>query len=197
MRSVEISNKQIIEAGEALQEDGREVTAFGLRTKIGGGNAKRLWEVWNHHVVEAGTTHGETPVPLPAEVEQSFQLLSTALVTMLKRAAMELNSLAVRTSEQRIVEALRQTGEQSEKSARDMSEAAQAVDALELELETSHGACVELEIKIVKLTEELSSAQHEGARLRGQLEATKEQQAAILCELQRWKAAEDGKAFGN
>lgn len=78
-----------------------------------------------------------------------------------------------------------------------MSEAAQAVDALELELETSHGACVELEIKIVKLTEELSSAQHEGARLRGQLEATKEQQAAILCGLQRWKAAEDGKAFGN
>lgn len=196
MRSVEISNEQIIEAGEALKADGRDVTAFGLRTKIGGGNAKRLWEVWNQHVVQTGTPHGEAPVPLPAEVEQSFETLSTELARMLKRAAIELNSLAVKTAEQRIVEALRQAGEQSEKAARDMNEAAQAVDALELELEDSRNVCKELEIKIARLTDELFKAQHDGARLSGQLEATKEQQAAIFCELQRWKASEQGNALG-
>ena len=42
MRPAEFPAEAIIEAGQALQAAGRNVTGFALRQKVGGGNPTRL-----------------------------------------------------------------------------------------------------------------------------------------------------------
>ncbi|MGO4801226.1 DNA-binding protein [Pseudomonas sp. W22_MBD1_FP4] len=46
MRPVEVTEKQIVDAGNQLVGEGRAVTANALRGKIGAGNPRRLIAVW-------------------------------------------------------------------------------------------------------------------------------------------------------
>ena len=50
MRPAEFPVEAIIEAGQALQAAGRNVTGFALRQKVGGGNPTRLRQVWDEHL---------------------------------------------------------------------------------------------------------------------------------------------------
>lgn len=50
MRPAEFPAEAIIEAGQALQAAGRNVTGFALRQKVGGGNPTRLKQVWDDHI---------------------------------------------------------------------------------------------------------------------------------------------------
>jgi len=45
MRPAEFAPEAIIDAGQALQAAGRNITGFALRQKVGGGNPSRLKQV--------------------------------------------------------------------------------------------------------------------------------------------------------
>lgn len=46
MRPAIFEPEQIITASEALQQEGRSITGFALRNRVGGGNLGRLKQIW-------------------------------------------------------------------------------------------------------------------------------------------------------
>ena len=50
MRPAEIPTEAIIEAGMELRAMGRNITGFGLRKQVGGGNPDRLKQVWDEYI---------------------------------------------------------------------------------------------------------------------------------------------------
>lgn len=56
MRPATYEPEQIIEAGLALQAEGRNITGFALRSRIGGGNPGCLRQIWDEHL--ASQMHG-------------------------------------------------------------------------------------------------------------------------------------------
>ena len=50
MRPATFEPQQIIEAGLALQAEGRNITGFALRNRVGGGNPGRLKQVWDEYL---------------------------------------------------------------------------------------------------------------------------------------------------
>ncbi|EEI8360625.1 DNA-binding protein, partial [Salmonella enterica] len=49
MRPATYEPEQIIEAGLALQAEGRNITGFALRNQVGGGNPTRLRQIWDEY----------------------------------------------------------------------------------------------------------------------------------------------------
>ncbi|EBW3990025.1 hypothetical protein DPJ14_25275, partial [Salmonella enterica subsp. enterica serovar Enteritidis] len=49
MRPATFEAEQIIEAGLALQAEGKRITGFGLRNRTGGGSPARLKQVWDEY----------------------------------------------------------------------------------------------------------------------------------------------------
>src|SRR5574344_2731958 len=122
MRPADITSDQIIEAGQALQAAGRNVTGFALRQRLGGGNANRLKQLWEEHVASQAVARVEPVAELPIEVAEQLKADSEALIERLARLAVELNDRAVKAAERRVAELVRSTGEQREQMERELAD---------------------------------------------------------------------------
>lgn len=75
---IAVTDAQIVAAGNALVNQGRAVSASGLRAAIGAGDPARLFGVWQRHIANAPLLSG-----LPGEVEhlvaQSTSEIASAL----------------------------------------------------------------------------------------------------------------------
>ena len=58
MRPAEYQEADIIKAGQKLQREGRTVTVFGIRNTLGGGNPRRIGEIWSQYI--ANEKQGQT-----------------------------------------------------------------------------------------------------------------------------------------
>ena len=114
MRPVEFTAEQIVEAGQALQVAGRNITGFALRQKVGGGNPSRLKQVWDEHINSQAVTRAEPVAELPIEVAEEVAAVTKALTEGLATLAVELNDKAVKAAERRVAEVIRTAGEQRE-----------------------------------------------------------------------------------
>ena len=65
MRPAEFTPESIIEAGQALQAAGRNITGFALRQRVGGGNPSRLKQVWDEYISAQAVAKAE-PVAVAA-----------------------------------------------------------------------------------------------------------------------------------
>lgn len=135
MRPVEFEAKDIIEAGLSLQSEGRNVTGFAIRARIGGGRADRLIEVWKEYKATEAAVTAEPVVELPVELEEEVRGLSSALTERLFKIATELNDKAVRAAERRITEISRAAGENTAQAERELADASRIVEDLEESLE--------------------------------------------------------------
>lgn len=169
MRPAEISNESIIEAGLALQEAGRNITGFALRQKIGAGNPSRLKQVWDEHVNSHATTPAEPVAELPIEVAEAMAAVTKELTDRLATLAVELNDKAVKAAERRVTEVVRAAGEQREQAERELADAAQTVDELELKLEERATAFGVLETKLTDANTSNQAQAVELAQLRERL----------------------------
>ncbi|WP_445370057.1 DNA-binding protein (plasmid) [Methylomonas sp. HW2-6] len=170
-RPADITDDQIIEAGKALTKANRNVTGFALRKLTGGGDPKRLKEVWDRHNAAQAVTNSEPVVELPLEVAESLAVLTKGLVDKINVLALELNDRAVKTQERRVADVLRAAREQQAQSERELADASQAVDELEAML-------ADEKVRVGELTKRLTEAQAanqlqavELATLRERLEA--------------------------
>lgn len=136
MRPVTFEPQQIIEAGLALQTDGRNITGFALRNRVGGGNPGRLKQVWDEYVSSQTEVTTEPVAELPVEVAEEVKAVSSALAERISQLATELNDKAVRAAERRVAEVTRAAGEQTAQAERELADAAQTVDDLEETLDT-------------------------------------------------------------
>lgn len=203
MRPVEFAPEAIIQAGLALQAIGRNITGFALRQKVGGGNPSRLKQVWDEHLASQSVVNVEPVAELPLEVAEEVALVTKALTERLVAMAVDLNDKAVKAAERRVHEVVRSAGEQRAQAERELADASQTVDELEIKLdeasEAAEGLAVSLRmgqahqqtqaIELAQLHERLAAVeaerfrfQHEAQGLRAELAQQKEQSLRVLAE---------------
>ena len=169
MRPAEISNDAIIEAGQALQAAGRNITGFALRQKVGGGNPSRLIQVWKEHVSSQTVAQAEPVAELPVEVAEVVAGVSKELTDRLAALAVELNDKAVKAAERRVAEVVRAAGEQREQAERELADAAATVEDLETKLDTTEEHARELNAKLAQVQAEHQAQAVELAQVRERL----------------------------
>jgi len=147
MRPVEFTDEQVVEAGRTLQAQGRNITGFALRQKVGGGNPTRLKQVWDEHINSQTTAKAEPVAELPVEVAEEVASVTKALTERLAALAVELNDKAVKAAERRVHEVVRAAGEQREQAERELADASQTVDDLENKLDEAASAAAALRQK--------------------------------------------------
>lgn len=91
MRPATYEPEQIIEAGLALQAEGRNITGFALRNQVGGGNPTRLRQIWDEYQASQSTVVTEPVAELPVEVAEEVKAVSAALSERITQLATELN----------------------------------------------------------------------------------------------------------
>lgn len=79
MRPAIFEPQQIIEAGLALQAEGRNITGFALRNRVGGGNQGRLKQVWDEYLLSQTEVTAKSVAELPVEVAEEVAAVSSAL----------------------------------------------------------------------------------------------------------------------
>ncbi|EMQ7510921.1 DNA-binding protein [Escherichia coli] len=136
MRPAIFEPQQIVEAGLALQAEGRNITGFALRNRVGGGNPGRLKQVWDEYISSQTEVTTGPVAELPVEVAEEVKAVSSALAERISQLATELNDKAVRAAERRVAEVTRAAGEQTTQAERELADAAQTVDDLEETLDT-------------------------------------------------------------
>lgn len=179
MRPATYEPEQIIEAGLALQAEGRNITGFALRNQVGGGNPTRLRQIWDEYQASQSTVVTEPVAELPVEVAEEVKAVSAALSERITQLATELNDKAVRAAERRVAEVTRAAGEQTAQAERELADAAQTVDDLEekldelqdgydrltLALESERSLRQQQDVEMAQLKERLAAAE-DNARLR-------------------------------
>lgn len=84
---IAVTDAQIVAAGNALVNQGREVSASGLRAAIGAGDPSRLLGVWQRHLANAPLLSG-----LPEEVEHLVAQSTLEIASALNRVARVLDA---------------------------------------------------------------------------------------------------------
>lgn len=170
-RPVDVADERIIEAGDALLKANRNVTGFALRKIVGGGDPKRLKDVWDRHNVSQSVTNAEPVAELPIEVAETLSAMTKALVEKINALAVDLNDKTVKAQERRVADVLRAAGEQQAQAERELADASQAVDELESMLAEERASAVELEKRLSELQLTNQAQAVELATLRERLES--------------------------
>ena len=197
MRPAEFTPEQIIEAGQALQAAGRNITGFALRQKVGGGNPTRLKQVWDEHASSQVTAVAEPVAELPEDVAEAVANVSKSLADRLAALAVELNDRAVKAADRRVHEVVRSAGEQRTQAERELADAAETVDDLENQLDAAN-ASVAWQEKRLADTQAANQAQAvELAQVRERLTAAEQTSKAAAqqhaAELARLAAAAEAE----
>jgi regulator of replication initiation timing len=186
MRPAEHAPEAIIEAGQALQAAGRNITGFALRQKVGGGNPSRLKQVWDEHLASQSVARAEPVAELPVEVAEEMTAVTKALTERLAALAVELNDKAVKAAERRVHEIVRTAGEQRAQAERELADASQTVEDLESRLDQANADTDSLKVKLEASEGARQTQAVELAQVRERLAVT--EQAAKTAEAQQAQA---------
>ncbi|MGG5965259.1 DNA-binding protein [Salmonella enterica] len=135
MRPATFETEQIIEAGLALQAEGKRITGFGLRNRTGGGNPARLKQVWDEYQATQTAPSTEPVAELPDEVADAVKGISATLAEQLAKLAAELNDKIIKAAERQVDDITRAAEKQQAETEQELADAAQTVDDLEQKLE--------------------------------------------------------------
>lgn len=135
MRPATFETEQIIEAGLALQAEGKRITGFGLRNRTGGGNPARLKQVWDEYQATQTAPSTDPVAELPDEVADAVKGISATLAEQLAKLAAELNDKIIKAAERQVDDITRAAEKQQAETEQELADAAQTVDDLEQKLE--------------------------------------------------------------
>lgn len=170
-RPADITDERIIEAGQTLVKANRNVTGFALRKVVGGGDPKRLKDVWDRHNISQSVTNAEPVAELPIEVAETLANLTKSLTEKINALAVDLNDKTVKAQERRVTDVLRAAGEQQAQAERELADASQAVDELEAILADERARVWELEKGLAESKAANQTQAVELATLRERLES--------------------------
>ena len=170
MRPVEYTNEDIIQAGLELQALGRKLSGFSLRQKLGGGNTKRLEQVWNDYLTSQDVRDAEPATDLPSEIAKAVTVFAKALTDQLLWLAIELNDKAVKAAERRVKGVIRSVEDQREQAERELADAQAVIQSQNMELDN-----IQARLALTEQTAKTESEQHaaELERLRSELNEQK------------------------
>jgi chromosome segregation ATPase len=172
MRPPEVTDEAIIRAGEALQDEGRRITGFALRQRIGGGNPARLLQVWQQHISQSS----QQP-ELPSDLAAALVHATEAAKQQLRDSLSSLYSRVAADAQQKI-----NAAEQAAKS--ELDAAAAEIERIEGERDAAHS-------EIERLRAELASAQQQAAALAARLDACTERADAAEARAQQLQRERD------
>lgn len=182
MRRAEYDEQQIIEAGQVLAAEGRRVTGFAIRERLGGGNANRIRQVWEEFQAGQSNLVTEAVAELPVEVAEQLEHFIATLGQTVTNLTVELNDRAVKAAERRTAQLVRTTSEQREQAERELSDASEAVEELEDML-------ANVRAELAKAQERLASVDEKRQSLSLELASARETIAASARSAQEVAAA--------
>lgn len=160
MRPADYSEEQIIEAGKGLEEEGKRVTPFGIRERMGGGQPQRIRTVWDSYVAgeSAQEARQEQAVELPAEFAEQVQGMNAALIADLTTFAKRVYKRADEIAESRTREAMLAAKKAKENAETDVGEAERLIEDQDARFEALEG-------ELAAVRTELDNAKRESRRL--------------------------------
>ena len=187
MRPAEHKIEDIIKAGLELQVLGRKVSGFSIREKLGGGNSKRLKQVWDEYQASQTGEKAEPTAELSTEIAEIYRVHKNSSNDQLLALIIEINDKAVKATERRIKEDSPSANDQRE---RELADAFRIIDEREAEIVKLKVNAEELEKKFAdmladnqSLTTELANIQERFALAELTANRMNEQYAAELEKL--------------
>lgn len=171
MRPSEISDEDIIKAGNELLDQAINVSGFSLRRALGSGNTGRLFKVWEKHLASKHEETNDKLLELPVPVQTQLTELAGRLNTNIVSVVTELYGLAIADANRSANQVKEQASHDIARAEQQIEEAANLLDDVE-RLNQQHKA------NITELTQSLQDAQ-----------AMREDQAIELAQLRERLAA--------
>ena len=191
MRPTEYNIEDVITAGEELLTSGKNISGFALRQCIGSGTPAILKREWEAYLATKNITEAPAATNLPSQVAETLARVMTVQAEQLARVVRELNSVAVRSADDRVEELLRIQAEKNKQNEEEVAEVTAAFEELEAKLEDRDAKIEALEKQLASaLTncdtahEEAAQARETAAKLSGQLEAITAQNTKLLSVLE-------------
>ncbi len=168
-RRAEFSDEQIINAGKAIQAEGKPVSTFAIRNRLNGGSSERIKTVWSGYVIQQETiTEAEVPeVDLPVEIIEILEKNQKTAQSQLEKLTVEGYKVAQQIAEKRVKSTIDEY--QSKLDVFEESE-----NQASIALETSDKRIEELELVIDSLTEKNEMLISDNSKLQGRLNALNE-----------------------
>ena len=158
MREAEVTDQQIIDAGNDLLAKGRKVTKSGLRQHLGAGNFDRLLAVWQQYENALNQIKRES-VELPEDLETAIQGSAERFVSDLRHLYSAISDRAMRTAGERVSEI-------DEACRRKLIAASEDSAAAERENERLNAESSVVKVELSGVLVRLDDAQHELQNLR-------------------------------
>lgn len=185
MRPTEVTDDQIIQAGNQLESEQVRVTGFALRRLIGAGTPTRLIKVWNGF--KEGAEHAQAPKeeaqPLPGEIEPALKAVTEQMAAQLRQLVVALNANCQREAYAKIAHAQQEADAKCALYLEELTDASGQIENAEHQIEV-------LERHTQQQSVELSAAHERIAALTGELARAKEKLEQSELELERARALE-------
>lgn len=138
MRPAEIANHEIIDAGNKLQSEGKNITGYGLRRVLKAGDAKRLKSVWDQYTSKDKLGE-DADLRLPAELEDLVVELEGRLVDHLRPLTVQIYEGALKAAQRQVSETSREIKRLQLEVEAEIQDAKSIIDDLEQRLtDTTH-----------------------------------------------------------
>jgi hypothetical protein len=168
MRPVEYKTEDIIKTGLELQVLGLKVSGFSIRKRIGGGNTKRLEQVWDEYQASQTGEKAEPTTELPLETAEYVMVEAKNINEWLLGLAIKLNDKAIKAAECRIKEDSPSANDQREQELTDAQAVIQSQtmeltklqERLDLAEQTSKSLSEQYAAELERLRNELIEQKH-------------------------------------
>jgi chromosome segregation ATPase len=167
-RKTEFSDDKIIEIGLAIESDGKPVSPFAIRNRLGGGSSQRIKGVWqifdNKRQAESEAEVDREIIELPSEIQSILEKNLDVAANMLNRLASESFKVARSVAEKRVTSTIEEYQARIMSFVEAESQASQA-------LESSDEKVEELEDHIDVLQSRNENLLAENAKFSGKIES--------------------------
>jgi hypothetical protein len=103
-RKAEFSDQQIIDAGKAIESEGKPISTFAIRNRLNGGSSERIKTVWAEYTAHQETIiEEEIPdIELPTEISEKLEKNQQTAKSQLEKLAIESFRVAQQVAEKRV-----------------------------------------------------------------------------------------------
>lgn len=177
MRQPEFTEKQIIEAGNALLERGEvKVTGWQIRKVLGGGRSSRYDEVWKSHITE-NVIHPEIDFEdLPVEDQQ----LTETIYLQLKEFSVKKHMLSQQSIANQVETRTLSHDDEIKGYAQDILDMSETIEKYEIKIQDQLQIIVHLENKIEDERNEASKLEGQIVELKRQIDEIKKENDELI-----------------
>ena len=173
MRTPEISDEVIIEAGNRLLKADTTISGFKIARECKGGNPTRLMKVWTDFLKTQVLAGDESKLPLPLHVEVELEKKTADISKFLIDTVTELHHQAIVSADLRVSEEqakaqryreellgdLEEASNINEQVTNDLREAQVTITGLNDDLKSANAQREQLAIEVAQLRERLSAVE--------------------------------------